>query len=164
MRKRLGPLGLPARPFGWLRDQVERSTSFFFVLFPTQNLLQFPIGQKSTSVINFCDFGLFPRVFLVKIHGFGVPFWIKIRGKSENRDFVKIVLPPRREHDFEGSDPPKIELECDFERRWSKKSMKTASGAILGSSFFALCRFFVDLGVQLGSQTGLFGPTFGRLS
>ena len=42
--------------------------------------------------------------------------------------------------------------------------MKTASGAILGSAFFAPGRFFVDFGVQLGSRTGLFGPTFGRLS
>ena len=42
--------------------------------------------------------------------------------------------------------------------------MKTASGAILGSAFFGPGRFLVDFWVQLGSQTGLFGPTFGRLS
>ena len=113
---------------------------------------------------HFCDFGLSPRAFLVKILGFGVPFWLKIRGKSENRDFVKIVLPPRREHHFQGSDPPKIDLECDFERRWCKKSMTNASGAILGSAFFAPGRFFVDFGVPLGSQIGHFGATFGRLS
>ena len=108
--------------------------------------------------------GLSLRAFLAKINGFGVPFWLKLRGKSENRDFVKIVLPLKWEHDFQGSDHPKIDLECDFERRWSKKSMTTASGAILGSAFFILGRFFIDFGVQFGSQTGLFGSTLGRLS
>ena len=122
------------------------------------------IDQKTTFFGYFGDLGVPPRAFLVKILGFGVPFWLKIRGKSENRDFVKIVLPPRREHHFQGSDPPNIELECDFERRWSKKSMTTASGAILGSAFFGPGRFLVDVWVQLGCQTGLFGPTFGRLS
>ena len=75
-----------------------------------------------------------------------------------------MVLSLWREHDFQGSDPPKIDLESNSERRWSKKSMKTASGAVLGSAFFAPGRFFVDFGVPLGSQTGLFGATFGRLS
>ena len=42
--------------------------------------------------------------------------------------------------------------------------MKTASGAVLGIVFFAPGRFFVDFGVPLGSQTGHFGTTFGRLS
>ena len=74
------------------------------------------------------------------------------------------MLPLSWEHDFQGSDLPKIDLESNSERRWSKKSMKTASGAILGSAFFAPGRFFVDFGLPLGSQTGHFGATFGRLS
>ena len=61
-------------------------------------------------------------------------------------------------------DSPKIDLESDFERRWPEKSMKIASGAIVGSFFFALHRFFHDLGVRLGPQNELFGATFGRLS
>ena len=122
------------------------------------------IDQKTTFFGHFGDFGVSPRAFLVKILGFGVPFWVEIRGKSENRDFVKIVLPLWWEHDFEGSDPPKIDLECDFERRWRKKSMKTASGAILGSTFVGPGCFLLDFWVKLGSPTGLFGATFGRLS
>ena len=74
------------------------------------------------------------------------------------------MLPLWWEQSFQASDPPKIDLECDFERRWCKKSMTTASGAILGSAFFAPGRFFIDFGVPLGSQTGHFGPTFARLS
>ena len=42
--------------------------------------------------------------------------------------------------------------------------MKTASGAVLGSAFFAPGHFFVDFGVPLGSLIGHFGATFGRLS
>ena len=42
--------------------------------------------------------------------------------------------------------------------------MKTASGAILGSAFFAPGCFLVDFGLPLGSQTVHFGATFGRLS
>ena len=51
------------------------------------------IDQKTTFFGYFGDFRVSPRAFLAKINGFGVPFGVKIRGKSENRDFVKIVLP-----------------------------------------------------------------------
>ena len=51
------------------------------------------IGPKTSFFVLFGDFGVSPRAFLGKINGFGVPFGVKIRGKSENRDFVKIVLP-----------------------------------------------------------------------
>ena len=77
---------------------------------------------------------------------------------------MKIVLPLWWEHNFKGSDPPKIHMESDFERGWLEKSLRTAPGAILRNAFFALGRFFIDFGVPLGSQNGLFGPTFGRLS
>ena len=50
------------------------------------------IDKKSAFFGNFGDFELSPRAFLAKINGFGVPFGVKIRGKSENRDFVKIVV------------------------------------------------------------------------
>ena len=122
------------------------------------------IDLKTTFFGHFGDFGISLRAYFAKINGFGVPFKVKIRGKSENRDFVKIVLPLWWEHDFQGSEPPRIDLECHLEQRWSKKSMKTASGGILGSAVFAPGRFLVDFWVQLGFQTGLLGPTFGRLS
>ena len=51
------------------------------------------IGQKTTFFGYFGDFGGSPRALLAKINGFGVPFGVKNRGKSEKRDFVKIVLP-----------------------------------------------------------------------
>ena len=120
--------------------------------------------QKNTFFVHFGVFGVSPRAFLVKFGQFWVPFWIKIRENRENGDFVKIVLPLWWEHSFQGSDPSKIDLECDFERRWLEKSMKTVSDAILGSAFVAPGRFLVHFWLQLGSQTGLFGPTFGRLS
>ena len=53
-----------------------------------------------------------------------------------------------------------MDLECDFERRWRKKSMKTASGAVLGSAFFGPGRFFVDFWFNLGPRLG----SLGRLS
>ena len=102
------------------------------------------IDQKTTFFGYFGDFGVSPRGFLAKINGFGVPFGVKNRGKSENCDFVKIVLLLWKEQDFEGSHPPKIDLECDPERRWRKKSMKTASGAILGSTFVGPGCFLLD--------------------
>ena len=132
----------------------------FFDFLAIQKIIKKSTPQKIDFFGIFGDFGHFFLQFLTILG----PFWGPQEGKSENRDFVKIVLPPRREHDFQGSDPPKIDLECDFERRWCKKSMTTASGAILGSAFFAPGRFFVDFGLPLGSQTGHFGATFGRLS
>ena len=51
------------------------------------------IDQKTTFFGYFGDFEVSPRAFLVEINGFGVPLGVKIREKSENRDFVKIVIP-----------------------------------------------------------------------
>ena len=51
------------------------------------------IDQKTTLFGYFGDFGVSPPTFLVKINSFGDPFGVKIQGKSENRDFVKMVLP-----------------------------------------------------------------------
>ena len=79
-----------------LSDQFRHpkgSNSFFFDFFSVQNLIPLLIDQKTTFLDYFGDFGVSPRGFLVKMVGFGVPFGVKIRGKSEKRDFVKIVLP-----------------------------------------------------------------------
>ena len=55
------------------------------------------------SKIAFCP----PRDFL---RGFGPPkmalFWLQNMSGSENRDFVKMWLFLRRQHDFEDLDPP----------------------------------------------------------
>ena len=51
------------------------------------------IDRKTTFLGYFGDFGGSPRALLAKINGLGVPFGVKNRGKSEKRDFVKIVLP-----------------------------------------------------------------------
>ena len=106
------------------------------------------IDQKITFFGHFGDFGVSPRAFLVKILGFGVPFWLKIRGKSENRDFVKIVLPPRREHDFQGSDPPKIDLES----RKTAFAAKIDKKALPGTAFWGKSRFLVIFGLPGGIQ------------
>ena len=70
----------------------------------------------------------------------------------ENGDFVKIVLPLWWEHNFEGSDPPKIDPESDSERHRREKSTKIASGAVSGRTFSLPGPFFVDFGVPAGSQ------------
>ena len=82
----------------------------------------------------------------------------------ENGDFVKIVLPLWWEHSFQGLDLPKIDLEIDYERQRRTTSKKIASDAVSERTFSVPGSFLVDFGVQLGSQDGLFGPTFGRLS
>ena len=82
----------------------------------------------------------------------------------KNDDFVEIVLPLWWEHSFQGLDLPKIDLEIDCERQRRTTSKKIASDAVSERTFSVPGSFLVDFGVQLGSQDGLFGPTFGRLS
>ena len=82
----------------------------------------------------------------------------------ENGDFVKIVLPLWWEHSFQGLGLPKIDLEIDCERQRRTTSKKIASDAVSERAFSVPGSFLVDLGIPLGSQDGLFGPTFGRLS
>ena len=53
-------------------------------------------------------------------------------------DFLKIVLPLWWEHDFEGSDPPKIGPESDSERQRQEKSIKIASVGVSGRTFSTL--------------------------
>ena len=82
----------------------------------------------------------------------------------KNGDFVEIVLPLWWEHSFQGLDLPKIDLEIDCERQRRTTSKKIASDAVSERTFSVPGSFLVDFGVPLGSQDGLFGPTFGRLS
>ena len=81
----------------------------------------------------------------------------------KNGDFVKIVLPLWWEHSFQGLDLPKIDLEIDCERQRRTTSKKIASDAVSERTFSVPGSFLVDFGVPLGSQDGLFGPTFGGL-
>ena len=120
--------------------------------------------QKISFFVHFGVLGVSPRAFLAEFGQFGVPFWIKIRENRENGDFVKIVLPLWWEHSFQGLDLPKIDLEIDYERQRRTTSKKIASDAVSERTFSVPGSFLVDFGVQLGSQDGLFGPTFGRLS
>ena len=82
----------------------------------------------------------------------------------KNGDFVKIVLPLWWEHSFQGLDLPKIDLEIDCERQRHTTLKKIASDAVSEHTLSVPGSFLLDLGVALGSQDGLFGPTFGRLS
>ena len=68
----------------------------------------------------------------------------------ENGDFVKIVLPLWREHNFEGSDPPKFGSGSDSEQRRQQTTIKIASGAASGRTFSAPGRFLVHFGSILG--------------
>ena len=53
---------------------------------------------------NFCDFLRFSWILAPETEGFGGRFSPKCCFIRENGDFVKIELPPRREHDFQGSE------------------------------------------------------------
>ena len=74
------------------------------------------------------------------------------------------MLPLWWEHSFQGLDLPKIDLEIDCERQRRTTSKKIASDAVSERTFSVPDSFLVDFGTALGSQDGLFGPTFGRLS
>ena len=99
------------------------------------------INKKSTpqKIDFFGNFGDFSHFFLQFLTILG-PFWGPQEGKSENRDFVKIVLPPRREHDFQGSDPPKIELES----RKTACAAKIDKKAFPGTAFLGKKTIFGD--------------------
>ena len=108
--------------------------------------------QKSTFFTIVGDFGL-PRQRFLAIFGPKTdPRSLLFRCFFEKGDFVKIVLPLWWEHNFEGSDPPKIDPESDSERHRREKSTKIASGAVSGRTFSLPGPFFVDFRVPAGSQ------------
>ena len=65
---------------------------------------------------------------------------------------------------FSSAGPSQNRSKNGFKRRWLKKSMKTASGTILGSAVFIPARFLIDFGAPLGSQNYRVWPTFWRRS
>ena len=67
--------------------------------------------QKFTFFTIFGDFGSPRRRFLAIFGPKTGPRSLLFRRFFENGDFVKIVLPLWWEHNFEGSDPPKIDPE-----------------------------------------------------
>ena len=81
-----------------------------------------------------------------------LPRRIFFRGFGENGDFAKIVLPLWWEHNFGGSDLPKIGPESGSERHRREQSTKIASGAVSGRTFSLPGLFFVDFRVPAGSQ------------
>ena len=101
-------------------------------------------GRKSASGdgagSGFCRFFL-PSPFGVALR---IDFW-RVRP-------CKILLFQQREHDFEGSGPPKIGPQSDCERQQQEKTTKTASGDVSGRTFSAPGPFFVDFGAPAGSQ------------
>ena len=108
--------------------------------------------QKSTVFNIFGDFGS-PRRCCLAIFGPTTGSRrLLFRCFFENGDFVKIVLPLWWEHNFEGSDPPKIDPESDSEQHRREKSTKIASGAASGRTFSLPRPFFVDFRVPAGSQ------------
>ena len=63
---------------------------------------------------------------------------------SENGDFVKIELPLWREHNSEGSHPPKIDPEGDPEHKKDKDNRKMTKKSTWGANFWPRMRFWVD--------------------
>ena len=109
-----------------------------------QKLIKKSTPQKIDFFGIFWDFWHLLHQFL-NILG---PLWGPQEGKNENRDFVKIVLPPRREHDFQGSDPPKIDLES----RKTPFAAKIDEKAPHGTAFWGKSRFLVIFGLPGGTQ------------
>jgi hypothetical protein len=116
----------------------------FFDFLAIQKIIKKSTPQKIDFFGNFGDFCYFFLQFLTILG----PFWGPQEGKSENRDFVKIVLPPRREHDFQGSDPPKIDLES----RKTTFAAKIDEKALPGTAFWGKSRFLVIFGLPGGTQ------------
>ena len=71
---------------------------------------------------------------------------------SENGDFVKIELPLWREHNFEGSHPPKIDPEGDSEHKKNKNDRKMTKKSTWGANFWPRRRFWVDFWVLGGTR------------
>ena len=116
----------------------------FFDFLAIQKIIKKSTPQKIDFFANFGDFWHFFLQFLTILG----PFWGPQEGKSENRDFVKIVLPPRREHDFQGSDPPKIDLES----RKTPFAAKIDEKALPGTAFWGKNRFLVIFGLPGENQ------------
>ena len=88
-------------------------------------------------------FSIFPSNFW--------PFWIHFgvpRREKVKIVIMKIVLPPKREHDFQGSDPPKIDLES----RKTPFAAKIDENALPGTAFLGKSRFLVIFGLPRGTQ------------
>ena len=120
---------------------------FFFVFFGARKNGQKTDGQKIDFFRKFWRFWCLRRRFLA-IFGLKTgPRRLLFRCFFENGDFVKIVLPLWWEHNFQGSDPLKIDPEGGSERHRQEKSTKIASGAFSGRTFSLPGPFFVNFGV-----------------
>ena len=138
--------------------------SFFDPCFSVRILVPHVDGLTNHFFGKFVDFWSPRRRFSTILGPKTGPRSLLFRCFCKNGDFVKIVLPLWWEHSFQGLDLPKIDLEIDCERQRRTTSKKIASDAVSERTFSVPGSLLVDFGVQLGSQDGLFGPTFGRLS
>ena len=140
----------PPTPF--VKGGNDALFSTFFDFFRMQKNVEKTERQKFTVFPIFCDFGS-PRRRLLAIFGPKTgPRRLLFRCFFENGDFVKIVLPLWWEHNFEGSDPPKIDPESDSERHRRKKMQKIVTGTVSGRTFLSRAWFFVDFGLPAGFQ------------
>ena len=71
---------------------------------------------------------------------------------SGHGHFIKIELPLWREHNFQGSHPPKIIPKSDSEGQRHQKMTKIASGAVSGGVFTPPGAILVDFRVPARSQ------------
>ena len=109
-------------------------------------------AKKINFFRKFWRFGVLRRRFLAIFALKTGPRRLLFRCFFENGDFVKIVLPLWWEHNFQGSDPPKIGPESDSERHRQENSTKIASGAVSGRTFSLPGSFLVDFGLPAGTQ------------
>ena len=140
------------------------SKSFFSRFFFVRVLVAHLNDPKYHFFGKFVDFWSPRRRFWTILGPKTGPRGLLFRCFFKNGDFVEIVLPLWWEHSFQGLDLPKIDLEIDCERQRRTTSTKIASDRVSERTFSVPGSFLVDFGVPLGSQDGLFGPTFGRLS
>ena len=127
---------------------------FFQVFFACKKTHEFRELQKLVFFDNFGDFLPVRRRFSSILGRKTGPWRVCFRYFFENGDFLKIVLPLWWEHNFQGSDPPKIDPEGDSERHRQEKSIKIASVAVSGRTFSSPGSFLVDFGLPAGPQNG----------
>ena len=147
-----GRVSLPYLPGGLCKTAVPfrgggpgALFSIFFVLFShAKKRRKTGTSKNSLFFVIFGDFGWPRRRFLAIFGPKTGPRRLLFRCFFENGDFVKIVLPLRCEHNFEGLDPPKIDPENDSERQRREKTTKMASDGFSGALFSFPARFFVD--------------------
>ena len=112
----------------------------------------------------FVDFFRFWEDFGTILGGFGEPKSTFFSYFFENADFVKIVLPSRRELNFQGSEPLKNVPKSMPKRTRKKHRKKTHKKSVLGQSWAPFGRGLGRSWALLAASWRFLGGFFGVLN